>query len=1045
VKRWLPNFSVHRPVTVAMSFMALLVLGAIAWQRIPLEAFPSGFVLNKLWVFVPYGDSSPRETEKAILRPMEDHLSTAPGIKGMNGRAGTGSGRVRLEFHRSIGMDVAYNAVVDRMERAMADLPDEVRQYWIWKWDPSDAPVLYAGVALPDEVEDPHSVLTQVVAKRLERVPGVGQVDVWGPDPKAVFIDFRLDSLLAHGIDLGGVIGSLSQDNFQLASGRIIDDGRVRYVRSLARWESMEDLEKVPIGNGFVLSDIANIEYRLDPDPSINHIDGKEGAGISIRKESDANTVAVTLAIHEAFAELEADPRMAGGNFVTFFDQGEVISSSINDLLLTAATGGACAVIILFVFLRQVALTMLIAACIPLTLLLTVTLLYFTGGTLNLLSLLGLMLAVGMVVDNAIVVVEAIYARRQEGMHAKEAAVEGAADVNLAITLSTLTTMVVFLPVILMSEDADFSFFMGELGMPVVWALGTSLLVALVFTPVATTLLGRKRKGEAAPKAPTPPAWIVWLTGVYQRSLRWVLSHRADAALGVVALTMLTIVLPAGAVSCDDDDDSNVDEFSIRYEVPADFTYYERLDVVNAYEDYVEEHREVWGVSTYQANLHASRTRGDVDVYLDEDRKEGQLPRSEVVENVRENLPKLPGVDVQIGWNRQEGNDRSTITVTLRGDDLATLEALGAQVQRVARGIPGVATAWSDMEEGAGEEMRLMANNQALARYGLTARGVGQTVGFALRGTRLPDYHDDGREVDVAARFQLADRADLDRLLDFPLWSPSTQRSVPLRAVVDPVAGTGTGSIFRENRVTGYPITIELDPDADQPLVRSTLTSLLNEMPYPRGYGWEMGGRWRDRDSDMESTFLALGLSVTFVFLIMGVLFESFLLPLSIIASIPMAMIGVFWTLYATNTPLNVMGQLGIIILVGVVVNNGIVLVDLVTRLRNEKGEGTQARIDALVEAGGHRLRPILMTALTTIFGLMPMAVGSSTFLGMPYAPLGRVVAGGMVAGTLLTLFLVPFLYTVLDDVRGSAKRWTRWVLGRGKATAGNPDPGAAK
>ncbi len=1045
MRRWLPAFSVQRPITVGMGFLALLVMGAIAWQRIPLEAFPSGFVLNQLWVFVPYGDASPRETEQAVLRPMEEHLSTAPGVKEMGGRASTGSGRLRLEFHRSVGMDVAYNAVVDRMERAMADLPDEVKDYFIWKWDPDDTPVLWAGVAIPEAAEDPHLLMTQVVAKRLERVPGVGQVDIWGVDSKAVFVDFRLDDLLAQKVNMADVVQRLSGDNFQLASGRIVEDGQVRYVRSLARWETVDDLEQTPIGGGLVVEDIADVEYRLDLTADINHIDGQDGAGLSVRKESDANTVAVTAAVQEAMKELESDPRMAGGSFVTFFDQGDVISSSVEDLLVTASTGGLCAVIVLFVFLRQVPLTLLIAACIPFTLLLTVTVLYFTGGTLNLLSLMGLMLAVGMVVDNAIVVVEAIYARRQQGEDSRNAAIEGAADVNLAITLSTLTTMVVFLPVILMSEDANFSFFMGQLGMPVVWALGASLVVALVFTPVTTTLLGR-RGTAARPAVLTEPRWIRWLTARYRTGLAWVLQNRADAALGVVAFTLVTVVLPGQAVSCEGGEEAGVGQFQIRFEVPSDFTYGERLAVVETFEAYIEEHRQAWGVETHKADLGGGSPYGRIEVYLADDRTEEQISRDEVVAEARETLPEMAGVQAQIGWNRQEGDDRTTLRITLRGDDTATLEDLGSQIRDLARALPGVGMAYADMEEGAGEEMRLYADRPSLARYGLTATSVGQTVGFALRGTRLPEFHDDGKEIDVAARFQYEDRADLDRLLDFPLWSPATMQSIPLRAVVDPAIAPGTGSIRRKNRVTGYPITVELDPDADPASVRSALQEALAGVPMPRGYSYELDGRFRQQAEDLEATFMALGLSIVFVFLIMGVLFESFLLPLCIITSIPMAMVGVYWTLYLSGTPLDVMGQLGVVVLVGVVVNNGIVLVDLVTRLRRQ-GEARglpriEARTTALVQAGGDRLRPILMTALTTIFGLLPMALGTSNFLGMPYAPLGRVVAGGMVAGTILTLFLVPYLYTVLDDTRASAGRWLRWVVGR-DATAS--EPGAAK
>lgn len=1033
---WLPRFSVTRPVTVVMLFLALSLLGSIAWNRIPLEMMPGRFTLNKLWVWVPYQGASPRETEANLLRPVEEHISTAPGIKSMRGRARDNGIQLSLEFHRSVSMDVAYNSVVDRMERAMPELPDDVERYWIYKWNPSDEPVMWSGISLPDEIEDEHGLVHDYVAKRLERVPGVGKVDVWGVDPKRVFIDFNLDRLSQYGVNLGEVIRSLAQDNFQLASGRVVDGGKVRYVRSLARWESVEEIRAIPVKAGVTVGDIAEIQYRLDPSPDINHIDGREGAALAINKESDANTVAVTEAVELAFAELEADPRLQGAKFVTFFDQGSLIQDSIDDLLMTAATGGLCAIIVLFAFLREWRLTLLIAACIPFTLLLTVTLTYFTGRSLNLLTLMGLMLAVGMVVDNAIVVVESIYARRQEGERPKPAAIGGTGDVVLAITLSTLTTMVVFLPIILMTEDADFSFFMGELGMPVVWALGASLVVAVVFTPLSTTLLRGGGAGGAG-GLPTEPRWITWLTARYRRWLEAVLTHRTDTLVGVVAFTALTILVPAKAVGCQDEADGNIGQFVVRFEVPADFTYYERLDTVEALESWVEDHRDDWGVRTHRSQLGADSSYGRLYIHLleDDERAEGLPEREEVIELATETLPRMPGVEAQIGWGQSGRGQNREVEVTIRGDDVGTLETLGEEVRRVVKGLPGVIGARTDLEEGGGQELRLVADREALARYGQTATSVGQTVGFALRGTQLPDFHDDGKEVDVVSRFRYEDREDLDRLLDFPMWSGVTGTSVPLRSLVDTEVAPGFGTIRRTDRVTSFPITVELEPDADPMVVRRSIQGALDGMAFPNGYAWDFYGGGPTNPENDAARNLALLLSVTFVFLIMGVLFESFLLPLSIITSIPMALVGVYWTLFLTGTPLDVMGGVGLVILVGVVVNNGIVLIDLVTRLRKEG----RSRTEALVEAGGRRLRPILMTALTTIFGLLPMALGTSTFIGIPYAPMGRVVAGGMVAGTVLTLFFVPYLYSVLDDMRDSGSRWLAWVTGPAAAEADAP------
>lgn len=1037
IGRWLPSLSVGRPVTIVMSFLALMVLGAIAWVRMPVEMMPGSYELPMLWVWVPYGDSTPRETEQQVLAPLEEQVSTAPGIKSMRGYARSGNAQLTLEFHRSVDMDVAYNAVVDRLERAMVDLPDDVERYWIYRWDPSDEPVMWAGMAIPEEVEDPYWLANEVIAKKLERVAGVGKVDVWGVDARLVLIEFHLDQLIANRIDLGSVVRKLGADNFQLATGRLEDEGKVRYVRSLARFGSVDEIRQYPIGDGKVLGDIATVKYGLTAELSINHIDGQDGAALAINKESGANTVEVTQRVTEAFAELEQDPRLAGTRVHSFFDQGKMIQDSIDDLLYTAMTGGAFAVVVLFAFLREWRLTLLIAACIPFALLLTVTTLYFTGRSLNLLSLMGLMLAVGMVVDNSIVVVESIYARRQHGEERKKAAVGGTADVNLAITLSTMTTMVVFLPIILMTDDADFSFFMGELGMPVVWALAASLVVALVFTPLTTTLL--KGRPEHGGGLPPEPGWIRWLTRKYTAGLHWVLTHRTDALVGILVATFVTIVVPVEAVGCQDDADGNIGQFEVRYEIDGNFNYAERLAIVERFEGWIEGHRDDWGVRVTRSRLSSTSTHGRTYVYLHKEREEGQPSREEVIDEATEDLPQIAGVTAQIGWSSSGGPPPNQLTVVLHGEDTATLEDLGAEVARLAEGVPGVLGAWPEMEEEGGQEMRFEVDREAAARYGVNAASIGRTVSFAMRGTPLPNYHEGEREVDVYARFRLQDRSDLGSLLEFPIWSPETGQSVPLRALVEWEVAPGIGTIRRQDRITSWPLTIDLHKDATKEAVYASIQGALATVDFPRGYTWDTGFSFAGDEENNEAQTLALLLSVTFVFLIMGVLFESFLLPLSIITTIPMALLGVYWTLWLTNTPLDVMGGVGLVVLIGVVVNNGIVFIDLVTRLRRA---GTD-RTEALVEAGRRRIRPILMTALTTVFGLLPMAAGSSSFIGIPYAPLGRVVAGGMVAGTVLTLFLLPYLYSVLDDMRDSGSRWWRWVTAprSSRTDSGNAAP----
>jgi HAE1 family hydrophobic/amphiphilic exporter-1 len=1019
VIKLLARLSVGRPVTVAMTFLALLLMGGIAWKEIPVEMMPGGFTLNKMWVWVQYKDSSPRETEGQIVRPMEDHLATAPGLKEMSTRSSRGSGRATLSFHRSISMDAAYNAVVDRMERAMADFPDDVQQYWIYRWNPGDEPILWGGMSFPDAVEDLHYLVTEVIQKRIERIEGVGKVEVWGVNPKAVFIDIDRNALMSHGVNLMEVMGALGTDNFQLATGRVVDQGKVRYVRSLARYEDLDALRRFPIGNGLVLDDIADIVHRPNLSASISRIEGRDGVAFGIYKESDGNTVEITTAIKAAFQSLEKDPRAQGVAFVTFFDQGEMIQGSIDNVLNTAMWGGMFAVVVLFAFLRQWRMTLLIAACIPFTLLLTVGIAFFAGRSLNLLSLMGLMLAVGMVVDNAIVVVESISVRRQAGEDRTESAVAGTIDIGLAITLSTLTTVVVFLPIILMSGDADFSFFMSELGMPVVWALGASLLVALFFTPLTTTLIK-----DAAVIA--DPPWVVGLKNHYRSALGWMLSHRTDTLVSVIAMLFITLVVPVKSVGCNEGGEGTMSEFSIRYQVGADASYADRRHLIETVDTYITQNKDRWGVRTWRARMRDTSQRGQTSIYLETERTDEMMSRDEVIDAAKAGLPQIPGATIQIGRSGGDGPPKNQLTVFLHGEDTQKLEQLGNAVQRVVQGIDGVVGVIPEMEEEGGQEIRLNINREAGNRYGISPSRISRTVSFALRASPLPSFFDGTTEADVISRFRIEDRADLSRLLDFPMWSPSTSDVVPLRALTRTQFAQGLGTIHRQNRITSYPIQVDLGDDINQKQAWASIEGVLKSMHFPSGYTWSRS--WRaEVDEDEESArMMALVLSITFVFLIMGVLFESFLLPMSIITTIPMAFLGAYWTLFITGTSLDMMGAVGLVILVGVVVNNGIVYIDLVTRLRAEGMDRTQA----LVEGGARRLRPILMTALTTIFGLLPMAVGDASFVGMPYSPLGRVVAGGLATGTILTLFLLPFLYTVLDDMRDTARNFAAYLVG---------------
>ena len=1007
--KWLPRISVQRPVTVIMLFLALCTLGIISWSRIPLELFPSGFSEQNLWVVIPYADGQPRETEEKVTLPIEDSLSDLEGLKKLNSRSHTGRSSFRLEFHRSIRMDAAYNSVMDRMERAKTSLPDEAQDYYIYKWDMSDAPIMWVGVGLEGTKEEQYQLLTKVITRKLERIPGVGEVQTWGAEKKDIYLGFVRDSLMEYRLGIWEIIQKLRSENFQLPSGKFIEDGQVQYVRSLAKLDSIEDVKEFPVRENIDVEDVASVNYRLASSANISRTQGKDGAGMAIRKESDANTVEVAVAVRKALDEMEQQHPI---EFFRFFDQGDWIEQALNNLKSTAYTGGLFAIIVLFFFLRNVSMTLLIAACIPFTLVLSVSTMYLMGYSLNVLSLMGLMLAVGMVVDNAIVVVEAIYARRLGGEERKKAAVEGTYEVALAITLSTLTTVAVFLPVILMNRDANFSFFLGALGFPITIALGASLLTALFFTPLTTTFL--------RPKQLIVPRWIAWLTKAYRAVLQKMLQRRSDSMMALFVMAILTLSIPVRTIGCVDESEESRG-FSIEYSVPPQLDYYERLEIVKTVEQYIEENQENWSVKFYNSNLNGSSTQGRTEIHFKEDRDPSVKP-AEIIQQARENLPEIAGVKFSIGWQGDEA-ERRQIKLVLRGENTKRLEEIGASVTKLLTGIDGVLSVASELEESNIPEVQLVVNREAAARYKISAQTIGYTVASALRSNELPEQQIDGSDVNVIARFRYQDRSDIDKLLAFPVLSTATMQTVPLGNLVSMEQAPSLGTIRRINRKTAYPLSVNLEQDVDRKQMREKVNTLLSQIEFPTGYGFDPPFDPGDL-ADQNAMYLSLLMSIVLVFLIMGALFESFLLPMAIIMTIPMAALGAYWALYATGSGLDQLAGIGLVILIGVVVNNGIVFIELVNRLRQEGKD----RITALIEGGTRRFRPILMTALTTICGLLPMAMGTSSFGGLSYGPMGKVVTGGLAAGTILTLFFIPLLYLLLDDMRQAAGRWMSWL-----------------
>lgn len=1022
----LPRFSVSRPVTVTMILLAMLVVGAIAYARIPLTLFPEGMEWPRLYAWAAYPNAGAIEVEKKVVRLMEEAVAQIGGVKSMQSRANRGSGSVIVEFQKDTDLQVAFAEMKDRLDRIMPEMPDEIEQLMVRRWDPNDIPIMAGAITFPPGSGDPRFLLDTYIEPAFRRIEGVGNVQLWGTPSKQVLVEVDQDRMRSHDINMFQTVNDLRSQNVVVPGGWIVEGGKKIYLRSVGRYQTVEELSETVIDPAHQLSlkDIASVSYKPPRKDWSNRINGQESMGFEIIRSAEANVVHISHEVEATLDELAQHPKLKGIEYVVFWDQGEHVTSSVYNLRDSGLWGGLFAALVLFFFLRAVRMTLIITLAIPLCILVTITALYFAGWSLNMATMMGLMLSLGLVVDNAIVIVENIFRMRQNGLDPRRASIEGAGQVGLAVTMATLTTVVVFLPLVLMGSDDNMAFWMLRIGMPVIVGLVASLFIALLIIPLAALKMG-------SDKMRSDPAIIVWLQRRYERSLRWVLTHRLDAFI-LVVLAVASMRIPMEGIGRTDRNERDETRIELAFEMPSGQSLKEAERFMNAIEDTLVAHKAHYNIQNIRTNFSAGS--GRISLYLQEEedlewysvawsdllksmglRTQAYLDYREVEEDLRKRLYIPAGVTMRVNWDSTQ--EDAAVSVTLYGEDTRVLMGLAREVERRLERIPGLLSVDTDMDRG-GTELQLRLDRGQMQRLGVSAQVVSGNISYALRGHNINKFHtEDGREIDIQVQLEAYDRKNLQdlRSISFPT---EDGREIPLESLADIYVERTLGGIRRADRQTVLNVVARADKEDAEALFLQ-VDRAMQGFEMPRGYRWDKGDRYERLEEQDSSMFFAVIMSVTFVFLLMGVLFESFVLPLSVLISIPFSFLGVYWTLYLTNTQQDVMAVIGMVILIGVVVNNAIVLIDLANRLRDEGME----RMQALMEAGRHRFRPILMTTFTTAFGLIPMAVGNSKLVGLAYAPLGRTMMGGLMASMVLTLVLVPLFYTFFDDFRTLVQR----------------------
>ncbi|MFC1513647.1 efflux RND transporter permease subunit [candidate division KSB1 bacterium] len=1024
-RSFLPNLSVNRPVTVIMILSAILVVGIIAYSKIKVELFPPGFTPPFLIVNVPYPNSNPSEIEEQITRPVEDILQTVKYVDDINSESSANGSFVFVIFKQNADMNLAYNQVRDRMERVMPELPSDVERFYVQKFDNNDEPILFFGISIEEDLGDPYYLIEKFVKNPLQRVDGIANVEIWGLTEKMILIDLDQEKINSLRLNIYPLIQSLQQDNFVMPSGYIPEGGKKIYVRSSGKFTTLEEIRNLNIrGTDILLKDIASVRYDVPETIWVQRINRKQSIRIGVFKESMANTVEISeRTLNILNEEIKKNPQLAGMNFTLFFDQSEFINDAIDNLTEAGIWGGFFAFLILLFFLRRIRMTMLITLAIPLSIVITVIIMYFIGWSLNLFTLMGMMVCVGLVIDNSIVVVENIYRRRLIGDSSYDAAMTGASEVSNAITMATLTTIVVFLPLILMNDNTGLTFYLLRIGLPIMTALLGSLLVALVFIPLIANRLPIKGKI-------TESRIVSSGRNIYTRMIKWSLNHRLDVTI-IGLLILMTIQIPIELMEKTDASEGNINDFNLIVEMPDNYRLEDADELMTSLEDFLDERQDIYNLKTIDTRFR--NNFGILRAYLNKEenntwwyvfyrnlRKSFGIPvdnildRAGVLEDLESSMPEFPGVEIRTRWWDNEQDDKA-VSVFVYGRDTEKLMTLAAEVERRLKRLPRLFNIETDLQDTA-NEVHLIIDRSLSRKYGVSPFEIAMMVSYVIRGVNLPDFRSEEKEIDVRIQLEKADRESLHQLKGILVSTPAG-KELPLSNFVKFEMNKGLGSINRINgqtflSVKGY------TAEADVETVYEEIDKVMAGFDLPRGYTWDKGNRFLLFQEQDDATLFAMYLAVTFVFILMGILFESFVLPLSIIFCIPFSFFGAYWTLFLSGTPFDIMAGIGLIILIGVVVNNAIVLVDLINRFRKEG----LSRYDAIVEAGKSRFRPIFMTAFTTIFGLIPMGLGNSSLIGIPYSPMGRTIMGGLLTSTLFTLIFVPIAYTYFDDLREKFK-----------------------
>jgi HAE1 family hydrophobic/amphiphilic exporter-1 len=1017
----LPDFSVRRPVFTTMVTLIVVILGVFSLTRLQIDLLPS-IELPTVTVRTEYEGASPEVMERLVTQIMEEIVGTVPGVEEINSQSSEGASIVRVTFGWGTNIDTAAIDIQSKIQDEISEFPEDIVAPRISKFDVASYPVVVLGISSSLDPVDLTQLIEDHIRYRFARLPGVAQADMWGEFVREVRVELDPDRVKALGLPLNRVLEAIRDANLDLPAGKIEQGSFEVTLRAPAEFANLDQIRNTVIfqrdGAAVTLGQVARVRDTYEKPTRIVRVNGERGIRIALRKQADANTVEVSKEIlREIAAVNRAYPQV---HIVPVINQGNFIERSIANVAQSVLYGGGLSILVLLFFLRNIRSTLVISLAIPISVIATFALIYFGGFTLNLMTLGGLALGVGMMVDSSVVVLENIFRRRDENREQpRVAAVQGAREVGGAILASTITTLVIFLPLVFVRGVAGVLF--QELSYVIIFSLVCSLLVSLSLLPMlASRLIETPDHLQTRRTAPVEHL-IAWSGGLlkrldngYRDLLRKVLDHRLLTIGTAVALLGASLLLLPfiGTEFLPPSDEGEV-------RVTGEMAIGTRLDLLDQQSRKMEEvvypavPEKVSSVISVGSSSwrpsDASKTEISLSLVPVSQRQRSNL---EIANDLRRKLAgTIPGMEIrtrapqgQFLLERVLGGDEG-LTVEIRGYDLPTLEALGKRVAAMIARVPGVTDIETSQKAGIPQQ-EIRVDRDKVADVGLSVRDVTKVLETAVAGTKAGEFRHQGNSYRIFVQLRDVEKRTLDEILDLTLATAGGEQ-VTLRNLVTSEGSYGPILIDRKDQQRL--VTVKADVEGrDMGTVAGEVQALLDGIPRPAGYDLSVTGSFEEQQKAFRELVVSLLLALVLVYMVLACQYESLRDPIVVMASVPVAAVGVLAILFLTGTTLNLQSFIGCIMLGGIVVNNAILLVDQAGQLVHE---GLPVR-QAVAEAGRRRLRPILMTTLTTILALLPLALGIGEGADQQ-APLARAVLGGLTASTLITLVLIPAVYSL--------------------------------